>query len=152
LYANSATVNRRYLTLGWNFSLFLQSKEVIRRDKKLPVAMKHIFAVLLAVVLLVILVNASSENNILEENENLNELHRDKRNVARFCKKIGGVTGWYCDDPASRWIWKTINWLRGVKDCSSFCKKAGNSGGSCKNVKNYDTSTWCPKGQTCMCN
>lgn len=121
--------------------------------------MKYAVAFLLGVALLAILAKAASVNNDLEEEkineileeEKINEIHREKRN-AWFCKKIGDRTGWYCDDPATRWVWKILNWLRGVTDCNSFCKKAGNKGGSCTNEKkNYDTSTWCKKGETCMC-
>jgi len=113
--------------------------------------MKYAVAILLGVLLLAILAKAASVNNGLEEYEKINEIHREKRN-AWFCKKIGDTTGWYCDDPATRWVWKALNWLRGVTDCNSFCKKAGNKGGSCKKEnKNYDTSTWCKKGETCTC-
>jgi hypothetical protein len=112
--------------------------------------MKYTVACLLAVVLLAIVVKALPANSNLEENENLNEMHREKRGLAEICKKLKGWTGWGCDDPVSRRLWRTIH---GVSDCNGFCKKLGKSGGSCKSTGNYDTSTWCPKkGQACICN
>jgi hypothetical protein len=72
--------------------------------------------------------------------------------VAKACKWIGDklIKGWYCDDPASRWLWRTFWWFQGVTDCNSFCKKKKYSRGYCGG-KNYDVSTWCPKGKACIC-
>jgi hypothetical protein len=115
---------------------------------------------LLAALLCVVVARATDEHDntaVAEEN------HRVKRwdifgilkkvDSAKICKKIGDTIGWYCDDPVSRWLWKAYNWFRGVTDCNSFCKKVvKKSGGSCRDVNNYDTSSWCKRGQTCMCN
>lgn len=68
---------------------------------------------------------------------------------AKACKWLKGKTGWGCDDPVSRGVWRKLN---GVNNCNDFCRKhAGKSGGRCISNGNYDTSTWCPKGQTCRC-
>jgi hypothetical protein len=68
---------------------------------------------------------------------------------AQACKWLKRKTGWGCDDRASRGIWRGIN---GVSNCNDFCRKrAGKRGGNCVSNGNYDTSTWCARGQTCRC-
>jgi len=89
--------------------------------------------------------NEEPQNYVPEEIQDPNEINRDKRFTATFCKKLGGVTGYYCDDPVTRWVWRAINWFRGARDCNSFCQKAGKKSGACKDIKNYDTSSWCKK-------
>jgi hypothetical protein len=81
----------------------------------------------------------------------MNNLIPESESSAKLCKFIGDTIGWYCDDPVTRKVWEELNKLRGVRNCNDLCKSEGHSGGSCKKVANYDTSTWCPKGQTCTC-
>jgi len=96
---------------------------------------------------------SSAEVDSAASGSKLVDLLRSKRqDSAAFCKWLGSHIGWYCDDPVSRWIWKKVQWLRGVTDCNSFCVKAGKRGGACRSNVNYDVSTWCPRGQTCICN
>ncbi|CAF2453150.1 unnamed protein product [Rotaria sp. Silwood2] len=69
--------------------------------------------------------------------------------LGQACKWLKGKTGWGCDDRISRGVWQTIN---GVSNCNDFCRKRlGKNGGHCVSNGNYDTSTWCPRGQTCRC-
>jgi len=86
-----------------------------------------------------------------EEEEEARSLDREKRQAAAACKWLGSHIGWYCDDPVTMGIWRAWNWLNGVTDCNSMCKKAAKkNSGSCQRG-NYDKSTWCPKGQACIC-
>ena len=72
--------------------------------------------------------------------------------TANACAELKRRTGWGCDDPASRAVWRGLNWLRGVSDCDSLCKKMNHNGGSCRADRpQQDVSTWCPQGQTCVC-
>ncbi len=74
-------------------------------------------------------------------------------NVAEACKWLKENVGYGCDGQAERWIWTTYMRLRyGVTDCNSFCRNYHHkSSGRCTNTSNYDTSSWCPQGQTCVC-
>ena len=68
--------------------------------------------------------------------------------LAEACKWTKGWSGWGCDDNFSRGLWRRI---QGVSDCNGFCRNRGRNGGHCVANGNYDTSTWCPMGQTCVC-
>lgn len=72
---------------------------------------------------------------------------------AKACKWIGGKTGWFCDDPVSRGVWRGYQRLRhGVRNCNDLCVKVNKRrSGRCVGRGNYDRSTWCPRGQTCKC-
>jgi hypothetical protein len=74
---------------------------------------------------------------------------------AEICKWLGDHNGHYCDSAAERWIWRKWNFLKsGATDCNSFCAnnpKKNFKGGHCKSAANYDTSSWCGKGQVCIC-
>lgn len=69
---------------------------------------------------------------------------------ASICKGLKGMTGWGCDDPFSRGLWRRIN---GVSTCHDFCRKRlKKSGGRCVYTNNYDQSSWCKnKGESCQC-
>ena len=73
--------------------------------------------------------------------------------VAGACKWLKENVGYGCDGASERWIWRNYMWYRyGVTDCNSFCQKYhGRASGQCNHTGNYDTSTWCPTGQTCVC-
>src|SRR5687767_11213594 len=70
---------------------------------------------------------------------------------ARLCRWLKRNIGWGCDDPVSREIWRGYNRLRGIRSCNDLCKRKKFKGGSCKSGGDYDTSSWCPKGQMCTC-
>ncbi|CAF3998306.1 unnamed protein product, partial [Adineta steineri] len=74
-------------------------------------------------------------------------------NVATACKWLKENVGYGCDNQGERWIWTTYMRLKyGVTDCNSFCQKYHKkTSGQCTSTSNYDTSTWCPQGQTCTC-
>ncbi len=79
----------------------------------------------------------------------ISDMAEAKYGSAEICKWLKGKTGWGCDDPASRGIWRTLN---RVNNCHEFCRqRLGRQGGRCVSNRNYDASTWCPKGQTCVC-
>ena len=72
--------------------------------------------------------------------------------TANACAELKRRTGWGCDDPVSRAVWRGLNWLRGVRDCPSLCRKMNFRTGSCRADRpNLDRSSWCPAGQTCVC-
>ena len=72
--------------------------------------------------------------------------------TANACSELKQRTGWGCDDPVSRSVWRALNWLRGVHDCNSLCIRMGHRSGSCRADRpQKDVSTWCPRGQTCIC-
>jgi hypothetical protein len=72
---------------------------------------------------------------------------------AEFCKWLGDNLGYYCDDPIARALWRTYQSIvNDVHNCNDLCVKvAKKSSGQCVDSGNYDTSTWCPRGQTCKC-
>lgn len=84
---------------------------------------------------------------------NTAEGDRTYEDIAAACKWLKENVGYGCDGKTERWIWTTYMRLRyGITDCNSFCVKYhGRAGGQCKNTSNYDTSSWCPQGQTCEC-
>lgn len=69
-----------------------------------------------------------------------------------MCAWIKQRTGWGCDDPFSISLWKAyLATFYGVHNCNDLCvKKIGRRGGSCT-PGSTDTSSWCPKGQSCQC-
>jgi hypothetical protein len=78
--------------------------------------------------------------------------HVEAGSVAAGCKWLGDHTGYYCDGPIARKVWRIYQKIfHGAKDCNSFCKSQRLSGGQCKNVHNYDKSSWCKTGETCIC-
>ena len=62
--------------------------------------------------------------------------------VAKGCRGVGDISGWYCDDPLSRWAWRKLNGCGGC-NCDQFCRKKGKSGGRCISNSNPDQSSWC---------
>ncbi|CAF3243178.1 unnamed protein product [Rotaria socialis] len=80
---------------------------------------------------------------------NIPHMVKAQYGLGTACKWVKGKTGWGCDDKISRAVWRKIN---GVKNCNDFChERTGKRGGHCISNGNYDTSSWCPRGQTCQC-
>ena len=69
-----------------------------------------------------------------------------------MCAWVKKHTGWGCDDPLSIAAWKTyLATIHGVHNCNDLCvKKNGKNGGACR-AGSTDTSSWCPRGQSCRC-
>lgn len=73
--------------------------------------------------------------------------------ITEACRWLKEKVGYGCDGKAERWIGTTyMRFKYGIKDCNSFCVKYhGKPGGQCNQTSNYDTSFWCPLGQTGAC-
>ena len=67
--------------------------------------------------------------------------------VAAMCAWINRYTGYGCDDPVARALWRRYI---GASDCNGFCRKKGHRGGRCISG-GTDRSSWCPRGQRCSC-
>lgn len=84
-----------------------------------------------------------------EQYQNVRSWGRDvAASSANTCATLGRVTGWGCDDPVTRAVWRYLN--NNPRSCAEFCTNQGRNGGSCV-AGNTDSSTWCPSGQRCNC-
>ncbi|OQV17372.1 hypothetical protein BV898_08477 [Hypsibius exemplaris] len=74
---------------------------------------------------------------------------------AVFCRWLQQTwVGYACDGPIEQWLWRMFQWsISGgrVKDCDTFCFSQRKKGGACRSPAT-DSSSWCPRGQRCVCN
>lgn len=56
------------------------------------------------------------------------------------------------DSETGRWIWSGYEQSQyKVDDCNKYCRKYFKSDGQCEETSNDDFNSWCPQGQTCVC-